>query len=37
MQFGWLEKRPAFVSYAQRLQSRAAYKRASEIDDKPAP
>jgi glutathione S-transferase len=34
LQFGSIEKRPAFVSYSERLQSRPAYKRASEIDDK---
>jgi glutathione S-transferase len=34
LQFGTVEKRPAFVSYSERLQSRPAYKRASEIDDK---
>ena len=34
LQFGSVEKRPAFVAYAERLQARPAYKRASEIDDK---
>jgi glutathione S-transferase len=34
LQFGSIEKRPAFLSYSERLQSRPAYKRASEIDDK---
>jgi glutathione S-transferase len=34
LQFGSIERRPAFVSYAERLQARPAYKRASEIDDK---
>ena len=34
LQFGSIEKRPAFVAYAERLQARPAYKRASEIDDK---
>jgi glutathione S-transferase len=34
LQFGSIEKRAAFVSYSERLQSRPAYKRASEIDDK---
>jgi glutathione S-transferase len=34
LQFGSIERRPAFVSYSERLQSRPAYKRASEIDDK---
>jgi len=34
LQFGSIEKRPAFVSYAERLHDRPAYKRATEIDDK---
>ena len=34
LQFGSIEKRPAFVSYSERLQGRPAYQRASEIDDK---
>jgi glutathione S-transferase len=34
LQFGSIESRPAFVAYSERLQSRPAYKRASEIDDK---
>jgi glutathione S-transferase len=33
MQFGWLEKRPAFVEYYQRLAIRPAAVRAREIDD----
>ncbi len=33
LQFGSLEKRPAFTSYVARLTERPAYKRASEIDD----
>jgi glutathione S-transferase len=33
MQFGSIEKRPAFEAYAARLQSRPAYLRATEIDD----
>lgn len=33
MQFGSLEKRPAFEAYSARLTRRAAYVRASEIDD----
>jgi glutathione S-transferase len=33
MQFGTLEERPAFVDYWQRLSSRPAYVRASELDD----
>ncbi|MEJ0066728.1 MAG: glutathione S-transferase family protein [Caulobacteraceae bacterium] len=32
LQFGSIEKRPAFVAYSERLQARPAYKRASEID-----
>lgn len=34
MQFGTLEKRPAFEAYFARLQARPAAKRAAEIDDK---
>ena len=34
MQFGMLEKRDSFVRYAERLQQRAAYQRANEIDEK---
>ncbi len=33
LQFGWLEKRPAFEAYSGRLQSRPAAVRAREIDD----
>jgi glutathione S-transferase len=33
MQFGTLEERPAFVDYWQRLSSRPAYIRATELDD----
>jgi len=33
LQFGSIEKRPAFVAYDERLRARPAYKRASEIDD----
>jgi len=33
LQFGTLEKRPAFEAYAARLLSRPAAKRAREIDD----
>lgn len=33
LQFGWLEKRPAFEAYSARLQSRPAAIRAREIDD----
>ncbi len=31
--FGTLEKREAFVSYAERIQSREAYRRAAALDD----
>jgi glutathione S-transferase len=34
MQFGTIEKRPAFERYWQRLAQRPAWIRASEIDDK---
>jgi len=34
MQFGSIEKRPAFEAYAERLQRRPAAVRAREIDDK---
>ena len=34
LQFGSIEKRPAFLAYVERLQARPAYKRASEIDDR---
>ena len=33
MQFGWLEKRPAFEAYWARIGQRPAAKRAVEIDD----
>jgi glutathione S-transferase len=33
LQFGTLDKRPAFEAYAARLTSRPAAKRAREIDD----
>ena len=33
LQFGSIEKRPAFVAYDERLRARPAHKRASEIDD----
>jgi len=33
MQFGWLPKRDAFVTYAARLTNRAAYLRAAALDD----
>ncbi len=34
MQFGMLPERESFVRYRDRLQSRDAYKRATEIDEK---
>jgi glutathione S-transferase len=34
LQFGMLPQRDSFVAYRDRLQSRDAYKRASEIDEK---
>lgn len=37
MQFGTLEKRPAFVRYWERLSTRPAYIRATELDDALAP
>ena len=33
LQFGSMEKRPAFVGYVDRITSRPAYKRASDIDN----
>jgi glutathione S-transferase len=33
LQFGSIEKRPAFERYNERLQSRPAFKRASQIDN----
>jgi glutathione S-transferase len=33
MQFGTIEKRPAFVKYWERLSAREAYKRATKLDD----
>ncbi|MGW8279244.1 glutathione S-transferase family protein [Sphingomonas aurantiaca] len=33
MQFGWLPKRDAFVTYAANLTNRAAYLRAAALDD----
>jgi glutathione S-transferase len=33
IQFGMLDKRDSFVGYAQRLQKRDAYKRATAIDE----
>ena len=39
LQFGSMEARPAFVTYVERITSRPAYKRASDIDNAlmPAP
>jgi glutathione S-transferase len=34
MQFGTIEKRPAFERYWQRLAKRPAWIRATEIDDR---
>jgi len=34
MQFGMLPERESFIRYRDRLQQRAAYKRANEIDEK---
>lgn len=36
MQFGTIEKRPAFETYWARLSARPAYLRAKELDDKAA-
>ncbi|HEV8016461.1 MAG TPA: glutathione S-transferase family protein [Stellaceae bacterium] len=36
MQFGMVEKRPAFEAYWTRLSARPAYQRAKDIDDKAA-
>ncbi len=33
LQFGSIERRPAFVDYLERLSQRHAYKRAAELDD----
>ena len=33
LQFGTLDKRPAFVDYAARLSARAAYQRANNLDN----
>jgi glutathione S-transferase len=33
MEFGLVEKRPAFSRYVQNLQSRPAYRRAASLDD----
>lgn len=33
MRFGMMEKRPAFEAYVERLQSRPAHLRATQIDD----
>jgi glutathione S-transferase len=37
LQFGTIEKRPAFEAYAARLQARPAAKRASDLDDAAMP
>ena len=37
MQFGWLERRPAFEAYWNGLAARPAYKRAAELDDAAIP
>lgn len=37
MQFGTLEKRPAFTDYWERLSSRPAYIKATQLDDALAP
>jgi glutathione S-transferase len=34
MQFGMLPERASFVRYRERLQQRAAYKRANEVDER---
>jgi hypothetical protein len=34
MQFGMLPERDSFIGYRDRLQARAAYQRATEIDEK---
>jgi glutathione S-transferase len=36
MQFGTLDKRPAFEAYWARLSARPAAKRAKDLDDKAA-
>ena len=36
MQFGMIDKRPAFVEFAERAQARPAFKRATEIEAKEA-
>ena len=36
MQFGMVEKRPAFVAYVERAQARPSFKRASEIEAREA-
>ena len=35
--FGWLEKRPSFMAYLERVLARPAWKRAWEIDEALAP
>lgn len=36
MQFGMIDKRPAFVAYAERAQARPSFKRAREIEEREA-
>jgi len=36
MMFGTLERRPAFERYWQRMSARAAYTRATKLDDETA-
>lgn len=36
MQFGMIDKRPAFVAFAERGQARPAFKRAREIEEREA-
>ena len=36
MMFGTLERRPAFERYWQRMSARAAYTRATKLDDEKA-
>jgi glutathione S-transferase len=37
MQFGTLEKKPAFEDYWSRVSDRDAYRRANELDDAAMP
>jgi glutathione S-transferase len=36
MQFGMIDKRPAFVAYTERAQARPSFKRAREIEEREA-